>query len=239
VENNTLATGGELMTDEQYAKEFTKPIIRIGTLSLIVAFILAFVPAITIWLVYGIIPTRGELALIFTLVLSAGIGFIIVEPISYYGVLGAAGTYMGFLAGNIMNMRVPSAIAAQGAVGVKAGTKEGEVIATIGIAGSMITNLLFVTLGALGGAVLLDALPPGVKNTFAFVPVAIFAIMFATFFIRRPDLGSTSVITALLIITVGASFIPAPIRMLLNVILIAAIAIVLYRRGNINKAEAN
>ena len=237
MENNLQKTILTPMTDEQYAKEFSKPIIRIGTFSLIAAFFLAFVPALTIWLVYGIIPSMGELALIFTLVVSAGIGFILVEPISYYGVLGAAGTYMGFLAGNIMNMRVPSAIAAQGAVGVEAGTKEGEVIATIGIAGSMITNLVFVTLGALGGAMLLDALPPSIKSTFAFVPIAIFAIMFVTFVSQRPDLGAISIISAYLIITVGARFIPAPVRMLLNVILIATIAIIIYNRSK-KKSQA-
>ena len=65
---------------------------------------------------------------------------------------------MAFLSGNISNMRLPCAMVAQEVTGVKPGTKEGELMATIGIAGSIVTNLIFVTLGAIGGTLLLLSL---------------------------------------------------------------------------------
>lgn len=155
---------------------------------------------------------------------------MVVEPISYYGVLGAAGSYMAFLSGNISNMRLPCAMVAQEVTGVKPGTKEGELMATIGIAGSIVTNLIFVTLGAIGGTLLLGALPASVKDAFKYVPASIFAIMFTNFMLKRPDLGAFGVISALLILTVGSMFIPLPLQMLLNVVLVVAVGILIYRK---------
>lgn len=47
-----------------------------------------------------------------------------VEPISYFPVVGAAGTYMAFLSGNISNMRIPCASMAQVAADVEPGTEK-------------------------------------------------------------------------------------------------------------------
>ena len=218
------------MSDDQFTREFGKPSIRIGSITLIIGFVLAFVPAFTLWLVYGVVPTPAEIAIIFTLVVSSGFAWMVVEPISYYGVLGAAGSYMAFLSGNISNMRLPCAMVAQEVTGVKPGTKEGELMATIGIAGSIVTNLIFVTLGAIGGTLLLGALPASVKDAFKYVPASIFAIMFTNFMLKRPDLGAFGVISALLILTVGSMFIPLPLQMLLNVVLVVAVDILIYRK---------
>ena len=40
--------------------------------------------------------------------------------------------------------------------------------------------------------------------------------------LKRPDLGAFGVISALLILTVGSMFIPLPLQMLLNVVLVVA-----------------
>ena len=51
----------------------------------------------------------------------------VIEPISYYPILGVSGTYLAFLTGNIGNMCLPSASIAQSVVGAEPGTKKGEV----------------------------------------------------------------------------------------------------------------
>lgn len=48
----------------------------------------------------------------------------VIEPISYYPVLGISGTYLAFLTGNIGNMCLPSASIAQSVVGAEPGTKK-------------------------------------------------------------------------------------------------------------------
>ena len=129
---------------------------------------LAFVPAFTLWLVYGVVPTPAEIAIIFTLVVSSGFAWMVVEPISDDGVLGAAGSYMAFLSGNISNMRLPCAMVAQEVTGVKPGTQRRAKLdgddRHCGL--DFVTNLIFVTLGAIGGTLLLGALPASVKDAF-------------------------------------------------------------------------
>ena len=66
-------------------------------------------------------------------------------------------------------------LAAQTAANAKAGTQKGEIMATLGIAGSVVTTLLFVTMGAIFGTAFLRNLPENVGNMFGYVPVAIYA----------------------------------------------------------------
>lgn len=78
--------------------------------------------------------------------------FWIVEPITYFPVLGPAGMYQAFMIGNIANKLLPSALVAQAAIGAKAGTKRGEFSALMAICGAAMVHvfsmLLFV--GILG-----------------------------------------------------------------------------------------
>lgn len=57
-------------------------------------------------------------------------------------------------------------LAAQTAANAKAGTQKGEIMATLGIAGSVVTTLLFVTMGAIFGTAFLRNLPENVGNMF-------------------------------------------------------------------------
>ncbi|MGG0889063.1 hypothetical protein [Cytobacillus horneckiae] len=73
---------------------------------------------------------------------AAAIGYAwFMEPISYYPTLGISGTYQAFLTGNIANMCLPSAAAAQNAVGVEPGTKKGEVTAALAIGATSLMNM--------------------------------------------------------------------------------------------------
>lgn len=57
-------------------------------------------------------------------------------------------------------MRVPCAVIAQESLGVEAGTKKAELVATLGIAGSIFVNVIIVTIAAPGGAALMSIFPP-------------------------------------------------------------------------------
>ena len=52
----------------------------------------------------------------------------IVEIFTYVPMLGAGGTYLSFITGNISNLKLPCAIDAMERAGVKASDEEGEVI---------------------------------------------------------------------------------------------------------------
>lgn len=94
---------------------------------------------------------------------ASAFGFLwIVEPISYFTVLGPIGTYMAFLSGNISNMRVPCASMAQIAAGVEPGTEKGSVISILGMATSIVINVSVLTIGVILGSSVLAKMPTGV-----------------------------------------------------------------------------
>ncbi|MDN6379398.1 MAG: hypothetical protein L0K10_10760 [Brevibacterium aurantiacum] len=78
--------------------------------------------------------------------------FYIVEPLTYFPILGPAGMYQAFLIGNISNKLLPSAIVAQDTIGVKPGTRKGEYAATMAICGAALIHVASMVLfvGILG-----------------------------------------------------------------------------------------
>ena len=73
----------------------------------------------------------------------------IIEVFTYAPMLGTGGTYLGFITGNLTNLKVPAALNAMQAAGAEAGEEKGEVISTIAIASSAIATTLVIALGVL------------------------------------------------------------------------------------------
>ena len=73
----------------------------------------------------------------------------IIEVLTYAPMLGTGGTYLSFVTGNLTNLKVPCALNAMEAAGVKAASEEGEVISTIAIAASSIVTTLVIAAGVL------------------------------------------------------------------------------------------
>jgi len=113
----------------------------------------------------------------------------IIEPISYYPVLGVSGTYLAFLNGNIGNMCLPSASVAQAAIGAEPGTKKGELTATLAIAAAAIVNTTILIFVVLGGSFLISLMPATIVDAFRFVLPAIFGGVIAQFAIKKPLWG--------------------------------------------------
>ena len=72
-----------------------------------------------------------------------------IEVITYVPMLGTGGSYLGFVTGNLTNLKVPCALNAMEAAGVEAGSEEGEVISTIAIATSAIVTTVIIAAGVL------------------------------------------------------------------------------------------
>lgn len=186
-----------MVNNEQYKKEFTAPIIRIGRISQFIAIVLSFIPAIWLWWYFGLFPGWSSILNGWILVLSIFGVYAIVEPISYFPTLGLPGTYLSFLSGNISNMRVPASAIAQESLGVEEGTKKAELISTIGIVGSIILNIILITLGAFFGSTILQALPATIVEAFSYVSPAIFGAMFFMFVLRSFSIGIFAIVVAL------------------------------------------
>lgn len=73
----------------------------------------------------------------------------VIEVFTYTPLLGAGGTYLGFITGNITNLKLPCGLTAMQNAGVKSSTEEGEVISTIAIGVSSITTTIVIAVGVL------------------------------------------------------------------------------------------
>ena len=84
----------------------------------------------------------------------------VVEFLVYTPMLGSGGSYLAFITGNLINMKIPCAINARDLAGVKAGTKENEIVSTLSIAVSSLVTILVLALGVL----LLQPLQPVLQS---------------------------------------------------------------------------
>ena len=73
----------------------------------------------------------------------------VIEVITYVPMLGTGGSYLGFVTGNLSNLKVPCALNAMESAKVDPGSEEGEVISTISIATSAIVTTAIIALGVL------------------------------------------------------------------------------------------
>ena len=119
---------------------------RIWNLS-VMALLLAFPVACCI--LFNVVPDWQALVmgLIATLPMYWTVG--IIETITYVPMLGAGGSYLSFVTGNISNLKMPCALNALEQNGVSANSEEGEVISTIAIATSSVVTTLIIIIGVI------------------------------------------------------------------------------------------
>ena len=72
-----------------------------------------------------------------------------VEVITFIPMLGAGGSYLSFVTGNISNLKLPCAINALENAKVDAKSEEGEIISTIAIAVSSIVTTVIIVIGVI------------------------------------------------------------------------------------------
>ena len=119
---------------------------RIGTLiALIYMVALPFI----FLSVYDCVPSLGEVfnvATIGILAIYVPVGFS--EALSYTPLMGTS-SYLGFITGNIMNLKLPCAVNALKLTGKQGNTPEGDCLASIAVAASSIMTVVILTIAAL------------------------------------------------------------------------------------------
>ena len=99
--------------------------------------------------VYGCMPTLAEVlnpAFLGILAIYIPVGFS--EALSYTPLMGTS-SYLGFITGNIMNLKMPCAVNALKITGKQANTPEGDVVSSIAVAASSIMTVGILTIAAL------------------------------------------------------------------------------------------
>jgi hypothetical protein len=119
---------------------------RIWNLS-VMALLLAFPVAVAIF--FNVMPDWA--ALLSGLIATAPLYWVVgvIETITFVPMLGAGGSYLSFVTGNISNLKMPCALNALEQNGVSANSEEGEVISTIAIATSSIVTTIIIIIGVI------------------------------------------------------------------------------------------
>ena len=141
--------------------------------------------------------------------LSVGIVYFvssIVEYLIYVPMLGAGGSYLAFITGNLINMKVPCAINARDIVGVKSGTPENEIISTLSIATSSLVTIIVLALGVILMIPLTPVLEsPALQPAFDNVVPALFGAMACKYYRE----SKTVALIVLAFMTVVFIFVPS------------------------------
>lgn len=119
---------------------------RIWNLSVMVL-LMAF--PITVAILFGVSPDWKALGL--GLVATAPMYWAVgaIETVTFVPMLGAGGSYLSFVTGNISNLKLPCALNALEQNEVSANSEEGEVISTIAIATSSIVTTVIIIIGVI------------------------------------------------------------------------------------------
>jgi hypothetical protein len=169
-------------SSDVYEDSFVPYVNKWGRRTNLLAVALSLGPAVALLGVFGILPSSAAIiGALVSVALTFGWAWFI-EPLSYYPVLGIPGTYMAFLSGNISNLRLPCAAAAQESTGVETGTPKASIISTVAIAASIFVNTAMLGIGAIALVSAFQALPELWRNALeSYLVPAVFGAIFAQF----------------------------------------------------------
>ncbi len=198
-----------------------------------IAILLIMFP-IVVSLIFSAKPEWSALAkgLFATLPMYWAVG--IIEVLTYVPMLGAGGTYLSFVTGNISNLKLPCAVDAMERANVKANSEEGEVISTIAIAVSSIVTTIIIILGVILIIPLTPILEsPVLDPAFAMILPALFGGLAVVFISKNVKL---SILPVLLMLTLFI-FVPAlnastvGIMVPVGVVFTVIVARIMYKKG--------
>ena len=158
----------------------------------------------------------------------------VVETFTFVPMLGAGGSYLSFVTGNISNLKLPCALNALEQNGVSATSEEGEVVSTIAIAVSSIVTTVIIILGVILIIPLSPILEaPVLEPAFAQMLPALFGGLGVAFVSKNWKIAVAPVVLMLVLfifvpaLNAGTVGIMVPVSVLFTI----GVARVLYKRG--------
>ncbi|MDL2258935.1 hypothetical protein LJC42_07285 [Eubacteriales bacterium OttesenSCG-928-K08] len=243
--SNNVDINNTLLSDPQNIKErWLRPVNRMGTITILLCILVTFLPSIYLNIRYdAFIGWDSVFPALLLVVVVFGVNWF-VEPISFYPVLGNAGSYMGWLAGSVAQQRAPAAIVAREAMEVEQGSQEAEVVSVVAVAGSIVSNLIVLTVTCFVGTAIINVLPEAILSGIAaYVLPAMFGAMLAMFGAKEPLL-TIPVFAVMIGLHYLSKFITLPIPTLMSTLLVLVslafsilYARALYKKGRINQVK--
>ena len=201
---------------------------NLGVMMLLIAF------PVAVAVIFGAAPDWNALVmgLISTAPMYWAVG--IIETITFVPMLGAGGSYLSFVTGNISNLKLPCAINALEQNEVSASSEEGEVISTIAIATSSIVTTIIIVIGVVCIVPLTPILEaPVLAPAFAQMLPALFGGLGVAFVSKNWKIAVAPVVLMLVLFI----FVPAlnsgtvGIMVPVSVLFTIAVSRILYKKG--------
>ena len=189
---------------------------------------------VTVAILFGAAPDWKALGLglIATAPMYWAVG--VIETITFVPMLGAGGSYLSFVTGNISNLKLPCAINALEQNEVSASSEEGEIISTIAIATSSIVTTVIIVIGVICIVPLTPILEaPVLEPAFAQMLPALFGGLGVAFVSKNWKIAIAPVVLMLILfisipaLNAGTVGIMVPVSVLFTI----GIARLLYKRG--------
>ncbi|MBQ8802575.1 MAG: hypothetical protein IJZ53_02925 [Tyzzerella sp.] len=220
---------------EKFFEEFNNGLHRLGRITMaLTMIILTAVPFIIAGIFGTSIDGQGFLAG-FAKVAVIYLPVSLVEFLVYAPMLGAGGSYLSFITGNVTNMKIPCAMNARDIAGTQVGTPENEIVSTISTATSAIVTMLVIV----AGVILLVPLQPVLQNemllpAFNNVVPALFGALGLKYFSKSPQIAVIPVLAMSLL----CIFVPSMINETSTLIipsgaLALLIGFVLFKKGKL------
>ena len=132
------------MKKQQKEMSYLDSVHRAGRIWNLCMMLAMFLYPILVGLIYGAAPDGHGLVmgLIATAPMYWAVG--VVETFTYVPMLGAGGSYLSFVTGNISNLKLPVALNALEQTNANIRTEEGEIVSTVAIAVSSIVTMVIM-----------------------------------------------------------------------------------------------
>ena len=188
-----------------------------------------FTVPVGISVAFGAWPRLGVIGKVLATLIPLYWTTAVIEVLTYVPMLGAGGTYLSFVTGNISNLKLPCGLQAMENAKVRANTEEGEVISTISIAVSSLTTTIIIAVGVLAFSNVFSMAKnnPTFNAAFDNVLPALFGALGAGYFMKHWKLGILPIITGVVVLLFTPTL-PAGTLMIATIITSLIGAIVFY-----------
>ncbi len=221
-------------------KTYTDRVHTYGRIWTVAALLVLFCVPLGISLFNGVWPDLNILWKSLLSVIPIYWGTAVVEVASYTPLLGAGGTYLSFVTGNIANLKLPCGLSAMDRAGVRTNSEEGEIISTIAIASSAITTTVIIAVGVLLFSPILPKLTAEGsiwKVAFDNVIPALFGSLGASYFAKHWRISILPILAGVIVYW----FVPAlPVGTMIFVTIVVSLggAAAMMKLGWLGKEEA-
>ena len=148
------------MDKNKYFQQYNERTHLFGRIGLTIGIVMMLACPFVMGLYLDAMPNISAFWKGFAQVAAVYIPSCIAEFLIYTPMLGGGGSYLAFITGNLINMKIPCMMNARDITGAETGTPENEIVSTLAIAASALTTTAVVAIGV----VLLIPLQPIIQS---------------------------------------------------------------------------